>query len=84
MGMRPLQDIKDKNIMTDDGINKRYVERYVTQAKAADSEDAKNNALYRAGTHMEVIPCTGNMNLTPVQQERVFKAAEELLGGSDA
>jgi len=74
---------KDKIIMTDDGINKAYIEKYVTQAKAADSEDAKNNALYRVGSYLEVIPCTGNMNLTPIQQERVFKAAEELLGGNE-
>ena len=67
----------------DNGINKAYVQRYITQAESTDNEDLKNNALYRAGTQMEVIPCDGNANLTPEQQQTVLKAADKLLGGSN-
>lgn len=66
--------------MTED-VNKAYVQRYVAQAQATDNEDLKNNALYRAGTQMEVIECNGNDQLTPEQQQTVLKAAKELLGG---
>lgn len=65
----------------DPDANKAYVERYIKQAKATDSEDLKNNALYRAGTQMEVIPCSADMNLTPEQQQIVLDAADKLLGG---
>lgn len=68
--------------MTED-INKAYVQRYVDQANSTDNEDLKNDALYRAGTQMEVIPCTGDSNLTPEQQQTVLDAAKELLGGSN-
>lgn len=64
-----------------DSIDKRYVEKYVTQAKNTDNEDVKNNCLYRAGTQMEVIPCDGNANLSPQQQQQVLDAADKLLGG---
>ena len=64
-------------------INKTYVQRYITQAESTDNKDLKNNALYRAGTQMEVIPCTGDANLTPEQQQTVLDAAKELLGGSN-
>ena len=70
--------------MTDDnGINKAYVQRYVDVANSTDNEDLKNNALYRAGTQMEVIECNGNHNLTPEQQQTVIDAADKLLGGND-
>ena len=70
--------------MTDNnGINKAYVQRYVDLANSTDNEDLKNNALYRAGTQMEVIECNGNHNLTPEQQQTVIDAADKLLGGSD-
>jgi hypothetical protein len=62
-------------------INKAYVQRYITQAESTDNEDLKNDALYRAGTQMEIIPCNGNNNLTPEQQQTVLDAANELLGG---
>jgi hypothetical protein len=64
-------------------INKAYVQRYITQAESTDNEDLKNDALYRAGTQMEVIPCTGDSKLTPEQQQTVIGAANELLGGSN-
>ena len=51
--------------MTDEtGIDKGYVQRYIDVANSADNEDLKNNALYRAGTQMEVIECNGDHNLT--------------------
>lgn len=65
--------------MPDKDANKTYVERYILVANSTDSEEIKNNALYRAGTQMEVIPCTGDANLTPEQQHTVFEAAKELL-----
>ena len=64
-------------------INKAYVQHYVEKANSTDNEDLKNDCLYRAGTQMEVIPCTGNNNLSPEQQQTVLDAAEELLGGSN-
>ncbi|MBW4451066.1 MAG: hypothetical protein KME38_30715 [Spirirestis rafaelensis WJT71-NPBG6] len=67
----------------DNGINKSYVERYINVAESTDNEDLKNDALYRAGTQMEVIPCTGDSNLTPELQQTVLNAAAELLGDSN-
>ncbi|MEH2074609.1 MAG: hypothetical protein V7K57_09485 [Nostoc sp.] len=63
--------------MTED-INKSYVQRYIKQAESTDNEKIKNDALYRAGTHMEVIECNGDVNLTPEQQQIVLDAAKEL------
>ncbi|MDZ8135172.1 MAG: hypothetical protein RM049_07685 [Nostoc sp. DedQUE04] len=68
--------------MTED-INKSYVQRYVDRAKSTDSIAEKNNCLYRAGTHMEVIDCNGNDNLTLDQQQTVLDAADKLLGGRE-
>lgn len=65
--------------MTD--VNKDYVKKYLSQAETTNDEQIKNNALYRAGTQMEVIDCNGNDNLTPKQQQIVINAANELLGG---
>lgn len=65
-------------------INKSYVQKYIDQANTTDSEAIKNNSLYRAGTHMEVIECNGNDNLTPEQQQTVIDAAAKLLGGDNA
>jgi hypothetical protein len=59
-------------------INKSYVERYIKQAESTDSEKIRNDALYRAGTHMEVIECNGDVNLTPEQQQIVLDAAKGL------
>ncbi|BBD66348.1 hypothetical protein NIES4072_63830 [Nostoc commune NIES-4072] len=65
--------------MTED-INKSYVQRYVAQANSTDNEAVKNNCLYRAGTHMEVIECNGDDKLTPEQQQIVLDAAKRLEG----
>jgi hypothetical protein len=81
----PLNHSKKKGsytIMAED-INKAYVQRYVEQAQSTDNEDLKLDALYRAGTQMEVINCDGNSNLTPEQQQTVLDAAKELLGDSN-
>jgi hypothetical protein len=66
-------------IMADPNANKNYVERYISLASLTDNEDLRNDALYRAGTQMEVLPCDGNNDLTPQQQQTVFEAAKELL-----
>ncbi|MEH1824473.1 MAG: hypothetical protein V7L22_03740 [Nostoc sp.] len=66
--------------MTED-INKSYVQRYVDRANTTKSVAEKKNCLYRVGTHMEVIDCNGNDNLTPEQQQEVLDAANKLLGG---
>ncbi|YAG04086.1 hypothetical protein NSTC731_00280 [Nostoc sp. DSM 114167] len=66
--------------MTED-INKSYVQRYVNQARSTDDEKLQNNALYRVGTHMEVIDCDGNDDLTAEQRKSVLDAADKLLGG---
>ncbi|MBN3927747.1 hypothetical protein [Nostoc sp. NMS4] len=63
--------------MTED-INKSYVKRYVDKANSTDNEAVKKNCLYRAGTHMEVIECNGDDNLTPEQQQIVLDAAKGL------
>ncbi|QMS87324.1 hypothetical protein HUN01_06900 [Nostoc edaphicum CCNP1411] len=63
-------------------INKSYVQRYVDKARSTESEGEKNNCLYRAGTHMEVIDCNGDDNLTSEQRQAVLDAADKLLGGS--
>jgi hypothetical protein len=65
-------------------INKSYVQKYINQAQSTDNEAVKNDALYRAGTHMEVIECNGNSNLTPEQQQTVLDAGKKLLGGDNA
>jgi hypothetical protein len=69
-----------KIIMPDTDANKAYVERQIDIAKNAATESAENNALYRAGTQMEVLPCDGNANLTTEQQNTVYEAADWLLG----
>jgi len=66
--------------MTED-INKTYVQKYITTASVTDSDAIRNDALYRAGTQMEVIECNGNSKLTPEQQQTVLDAANKLLGG---
>ena len=66
-----------------EGIDKAYVQKYVEKANSTNNEDLKNDALYRAGTQMEVIPCTGDNNLTPTQQQTVLDAASKLLGDSN-
>jgi hypothetical protein len=65
--------------MPDPNANKAYVERYIAIAESTGNDNIKNDALYRAGTQMEVIPCNGNANLTDEQQQTILEAAKELL-----
>lgn len=67
--------------MTED-INKAYIQKYVTQAETTNNQAVRNDALYRVGSHMEVIACDGNTNLTPNQQETILNAAKQALGNS--
>ncbi len=66
--------------MPDADANKTYVERQIDIAKNATTESVENNALYRAGTQMEVLPCNGNDDLTTEQRTTVYEAANLLLG----
>ena len=59
-------------------IDKTYVWKYITLAKATNNEKILNNCLYRIGTQMEVIPCDGDNQLTSKQQT-IMEAAETLL-----
>jgi hypothetical protein len=59
-----------------------YTEKQLKFYEQADSQEAKDNALYRIGTHLEVIPCNGNANLTPEQRFTVLDAAAKR--GKDA
>ena len=64
--------------MTED-INKAYVQKYLDKALITDNQELKKDYLYRIGTHIEVIPCNGNSDLTPRQQNRIFYEATKLL-----
>ena len=55
----------------------KYVEKQVSHYNQATSQAAKDNALYRAGTHLEVIPCDGNANLTDEKREKILKAINQ-------
>lgn len=67
--------------MAEEFINKNYITKYLERAKATTNEDEKKDALYRVGTHLEVVPCTGNTDLSPLQQQRVIEAAKQALFG---
>jgi len=54
-----------------------YTQRQLDNYEKANSEAGKDNALYRLGTHLEVIPCNGNDRLTPEQRETVLDAAKQ-------
>jgi hypothetical protein len=54
----------------------KYVERQVNFYESASTREAENDALYRLGTHLEVIPCDGNANLTQEQREIILDAAK--------
>ena len=63
-------------------INTAYIRKYLERAESAvTSDEQKKDALYRIGTHLEVIPCTGNTDLSPLQQQRIVEAATQALGG---
>jgi hypothetical protein len=62
-------------------INRAYVAHYVEKAQSTENEQIKKDALYRVGTHIEVLECDGNASLTPEQQHQILQAAQEVLGG---
>ena len=54
----------------------KYVEKQLEFYEKANSQEGKDNALYRLGTHLEVIPCDANANLTPEKREIVLNAVK--------
>lgn len=63
----------------------KYVERQLKFYETASSEPAKDNALYRLGTYLEVesVPCNGNANLTDVQRTTILDAAKYSGGNNE-
>lgn len=59
----------------------KYTEKQVQRYDNAKSEAEKDDVLYRLGTHLEVIPCNGNANLTQEQRDTVLDAVK---GGKNA
>ncbi|MGI8500433.1 MAG: hypothetical protein ACR2LR_04755 [Hassallia sp.] len=57
-------------------MSDKYVERQLKFFASSKSEEAENDALYRLGTHLEVIPCNGDANLTPEQRATILDAAK--------
>lgn len=55
----------------------KYTEKQLQFYEKATSEVAKDDALYRLGTHLEVLPPEkDDANLTPEQREAVLDAAK--------
>jgi ribosome maturation protein Sdo1 len=54
----------------------KYTEKQLQHYENAKTESAKDDALYRIGTHLEiheeVLPCNGNANLTQEQRDAVL------------
>ncbi|MEA5574790.1 hypothetical protein [Calothrix sp. UHCC 0171] len=63
-------------------MSDQYTEKQLQNYENAKSEAAKDDALYRLGTHLEVLPCNGNAQLTPEQRDTVLDAARK--GDSNA
>ncbi|WP_017652554.1 hypothetical protein [Fortiea contorta] len=55
-----------------------YVQRQLKNYQQAQSQAGKDNALYRLGTHLEIIECNGNANLTEEQRQTVLDAAAKV------
>jgi hypothetical protein len=64
-------------------MSDKYVERQLKFYETALSEEAKDDALYRLGTHLELetVPCNGNANLTEEQRTTILNAAK--FGGNN-
>jgi hypothetical protein len=54
----------------------KYVEKQLEFYEKATSQEAKDDALYRLGTHLEVIPSDANSSLTPEKREIVLDAVK--------
>jgi hypothetical protein len=61
----------------------KYVEKQMHFYEKATCERAKDDALYRIGTHLEIegMECNGNTNLTDKGREVILKAANEVKNG---
>lgn len=54
----------------------KYTEKQLHNYETAPNQAAKDDALYRLGTHLEVLEeCNGETNLTPEQRQTVLNAA---------
>ncbi|MGI2909026.1 hypothetical protein [Tolypothrix sp. VBCCA 56010] len=65
-------------------MSDKYVERQLKFYEVASSEEAKDNALYRLGTYLELefVPCNGSANLTLDRRTTILDAAK-CKGGND-
>lgn len=66
-------------------MSDKYVERQLKFYETASSQEAKDDALYRLGTHLELesVPCNGDANLTDVQRTIILDAVKYEGGSSD-
>jgi hypothetical protein len=66
-------------------MSDKYVERQLKFYETAKSKEAKDDALYRLGTHLELetVPCNGNANLTPDQRTTILDAAKYSGGNNE-
>jgi len=66
-------------------MSDKYVERQLKFYETASSQEAKDDALYRLGTHLELesVPCNGDANLTDVQRTIILDAAKCKGGSND-
>ncbi|XHR81386.1 MAG: hypothetical protein ACFKPT_24695 [Gloeotrichia echinulata GP01] len=51
-----------------------YIERQKTNYEQGKCQSAKDSALYRLGTYLEILECNGNSNLTEEQRQIVLNA----------
>lgn len=55
----------------------KYIEKQLNQYNQYDSQEIKDDALYRLGTYLEVIE-VDSAKLTPEQRQTVINAVEEV------
>jgi len=61
----------------------RYVERQLAVYHQAESQTRKDDALYRLGTHLEVIECKADSNLTEAERQTVLDAVNKGVTAND-
>lgn len=61
----------------------KYKEKQLDHYEKAELEAAQNDALYRLGTYLEIIPCDGNTNLTPEAKQTILDVAKKDSDSSD-
>ncbi|NJR19338.1 MAG: hypothetical protein HC785_29115 [Calothrix sp. CSU_2_0] len=55
----------------------KYTEKQLNHYDNAKSEAEKEDALYRLGTHLEIIPCNGDSkNIHPEMKDAILDAAK--------